>query len=522
MTTPPIETEASPVPPLEGIAPSPMRGIGKHTLIYGAGILLNKGIAFLMLPLYTRVLTPADYGVLGLISMTIDVIAIAAGHQLVQGVYRFYHKAGTETERGEVVSTALVAMGISFLITGGVAFVASEQLSVLIFGDARHTLPFRIAAGAFALESSVLVPLAYARVRDRSTFFVTAGAAKLLLQVGMNLLFLLVLKLGVVGILLGTLVANACVGGALSVWVLRSTGISFSRRAFRDLARFGVPLIAMQFATFTSTFGDRYFLQAAGREAAVGIYDLAYKFGFLMVLVGFSPFMQVWEPKRFEIWQDPDRDRLLARGFQYLNLLLLTTALGVALFVEPVLRIIADPAFHGAAVLVPLLLLAYILQSWAQVLNIGILVRDRTELLTIAEWAAAGFALLAYALLIPRFLAWGAAIATLLTFAIRFALIYAFGQRLEPVRYVWRPVLRLLLLVIALSGIHLLLPEMPVVQALAASTLLFAGYAALLWWGPVLPGEHRELLHTVARDWAGRLRAPARGEEKSACSVRST
>ena len=190
-----------------------------------------------------------------------------------------------------------------------------------------------------------------------------------------------------------------------------------------------------------------YFLERTAGTADVGIYNLAYQFGFLLAVVGYLPFDQVWGPKRFEIATPDNRDDLLARGFIYANVLLLTTAIGIVLFVKPVLAVMSDPAFHGAAALVPLILIAYVFQSWAKAQDIGILVREKTEYLTLANWIAALTALAGYWFLVPRYHGWGAASATVVAFGLRYALTFAFSQRLWRVEYRWAPVLRLLALV---------------------------------------------------------------------------
>src|SRR5438874_6889781 len=91
-------------------APFNMSRIGRHGLIYGAGVLLSKAVAFVMLPVYTRYLTPADYGVLQLIDMVVEVASIVAGSRLGAGIFRYYHKAETERERRAVLSTALIVI----------------------------------------------------------------------------------------------------------------------------------------------------------------------------------------------------------------------------------------------------------------------------------------------------------------------------------------------------------------------------------------------------------------------------
>lgn len=476
-----------------------MGHVGRHTLVYGGGILLNKALAFVMLPLYTRYLTPADYGVMGLIEMTLDVIAILGGVQLAQGIYRYYHKATDQREREEVVFTALLALGMSYVVVSLAAFAAAPFLSQTVFQTGEHAGLIRLAAAGMAFQSALVVPLAYARVRDLSGLYVSVSAAKLSLAAALNVLFIAGMEMGAAGVFTSTLITNAVVGVALTVWLVRSVGLRPSGQAFRNLARYGTPLIATQFATFIATFGDRYFLQRETGPAEVGLYNLAYQFGFLLAVVGFVPFDMVWGPKRFEIAARRDRDDLLAKGFIYANLLLITTAVGIVLFVEPVLTVMSDPAFHAAADLVPVILIAYLLQSWAKCQDTGILVRERTEYITAADWIAALVAVVAFAVVIPVWHSWGAAVATVGAFAVRYALTYTFSQRLWPVAYRWGPVLRLVGLGLTVSLVAILLPDSGLAAGLAARSGLLLVYAVGVWNAGILTSAERDRLELSAR-----------------------
>ena len=90
--------------------------MGRHGLVYGAGILLSRLVAFVMLPVYTRFLTPSDYGALQLVAMTFEVVSIVAGSRIAQGIFRFYHKADGESGRRDVLSTSLVLLGSTYLL----------------------------------------------------------------------------------------------------------------------------------------------------------------------------------------------------------------------------------------------------------------------------------------------------------------------------------------------------------------------------------------------------------------------
>lgn len=487
-------------------ANSGTRGVVKHAFIYGLGTLLSRAVSFIMLPVYTRVLTPADYGTLALIEMTLDVISIGAGAQLAYAIYRFYHKADTEAEKNTVVSTVFFSLMLSYVLVAALTATFATELSVLLFKSPDNASLIRIASGGLASQCLMIVPSALLQVRERSATMVQINLVKLVMQLSMNILFLVGMGLGVKGILLSTLIANTTIGFGLSIWTIRTVGISFSSDVLRSLVRYAGPLIGMQFATFFTTFGDRYFLKAYGDEASVGLFNLSYQFAFLMYGIGFGPFMQMWGPRRFAVARNPDeaqRDRELSAGFGYLNVILLPVAVGIALFVGDVLRLMTTPPFFGAAGVVPILLFAYVLMAWASVLDLGILIRERTEFLTLSNWVTLVVALLGWVLLVRPFGATGAAAVTVLSLFARFALTYHFAQRLWFVAYDWRPILRMLFVGAAIVGLAAFLPTLPWIASVALHSLMAAVFLFYVWqFGPLSHDEKRSAI-ALARSRLG-------------------
>ncbi len=501
-----IPSTGRPSDPRRPPGASPFHGVARHSVIYGLGIVFARAVSFLMLPIYTRYLTPADYGVMALVEMTLDFVSIIGGAQLALGVFRFYHKTSDESTRQQIVSTSFLLVGGMYAVVGIFTFFLAESFSVLLFGSTLHSNVIRVAAANLAVGSLLIVPLAFARVTDHSVLFVTANAVKLVAAVALNLLFVVALEMGVVGVFLSTLTANALVGGGLAVWLVRRVGLRWSRNWTRDLIRYGVPLMGMQVATFLATFSDRYFLLASSSESVVGLYNLGYQFGFILVVVGFTPFDMVWGPRRFEVARGPDGQDAIARGFVLMNVLLLTTAVAISLFVADVLRVMATPQFHAAAQVVPLILVAYVLQCWASIQDLGILLEEKTKYLTLANFLSAGVAVAGYALLIPRYLQWGAAIATVIAFATRYVLTYVYSQRLHRFEYRWRPVCVLSGWSVVIAGAGLALPSMGIVPSVATRAFLGLLYLGGVWRLPILEGRDRESARRLMGAAVTRLR----------------
>jgi O-antigen/teichoic acid export membrane protein len=479
--------------------------LGRQTALYGIGLLAGRALSFLSLPVYTRLLTPADYGVIQLIEMTFDMLTILAGSRIGHGVFRFYHKAARDEDKKAVLSTALIVLFATYSVIALVAWNSAEALSTLIFGSATYGTAIRIAALSFPWGGMMGVSMGYLRLRDRASTFVALGLLKSLIQLGCVMLLLGVLGWDLTGVFVGTLVANTIVGGGVVLHLLRATGLRFQGSAARDLVRFGLPLVVTQIATFFTTFGDRYFLQDAVGEAAVGLYALAYSFGFLLFQLGYQSFDQVWGPMRFEIANREDAGVVLRRVFILMNVLLVTAAVGISVFVSDLLRIMSPPAYWAAADLVPVILVAYVFQGWSAFLDLGILVREETRYVTYANWSAALVAGLGYVYLIPLLGAWGAALSTVAAFALRAALIYRFSQKLWPVTYDWGPVLRLAGLASATVLAALFIPWMSLLPSVALRSVVVGLYLVGLWTLGIIPPEERVFLRNRIRGLGSRL-----------------
>lgn len=501
------EQEGSPGRPFQ------MTTLARHSLIYGGGMLATKLVAVLMLPIYTNWLTTEDYGVLQLITMTFEVVTLIAGSRLGLGLFHFYYKEDDSERRKEIVSTAFLLLSFTYGVTAIATAYFAPSLAAFVFdGEAGvNTLYIRLAALSMAFEGMIIVPYGYLRLTDRSVMFVGVSLGRLALHVSLNLLFLVGFDMGVLGVLLGSAISNTLIGFLLSFSLLRSVGKAFRRATAVAFVRFGIPLVVMQGATFITTFGDRFFLNRATNESTVGVYGMAYLFGILVAQLGYAPFQQGWGPRRFELAKDENRDEIYAKVFVYLNILLMTAAVGLSLFAGDALRLIANEDFHVAAEFVPVLALAIVFQSWSSHLNLGTFIREKPEYYTLAKWGAAFVALAGYLLLIPLWGVWGAVITTLVSLVVDAFLSHTFSQRLWRVEYRWAPVVAIVTLGVAVGGGSMLIPALPLLTSIGVHLLMFSGYLVALWVLPVLSAEERSEARRRAVDGLARAQAVVRG-----------
>ncbi len=463
-----------------------------NTVIYGAGMVLSRAASFIMLPIYTRLLTPADYGLLQMLDVTLEVLGLLVSAGWTYGIVRFYFKAETTEERRSVISSGfLLNVGLN-LIGSIVLAAACVPIWRFALGGAGSPTLVLIAAANFTVGALTVVPLILMQMQQRALAHSLTGIAKLVCQLSLNILFLVGMRMGPKGILLSTLITNSLIGGALAVWVIKNNGFRIRRRIVRDLRRFGLPYQVAMAGTFILTFGDRVFLEPMKGLAVVGLYSFAYQFGFLLDQIGRAPYARAWYPMRYAIVNEPKevRDAAYNRGVLHYSLILLTTAVGIALYVRPVLRLFAGPDFQSAADLVPLILAAYVMQAYGEVFQFGIDVSEQTKYSTYAVWASVAVIIPLYWKLIPPFGAYGAALATMLSFIVRLVFQYVFSQRLWHVAYKFSPHVRLLCLGVAVVFVSRYIHETNWWLQILAMTGLVLVYAGLTW-GFVLDAEER-------------------------------
>jgi O-antigen/teichoic acid export membrane protein len=493
---------------------SEIRTLGRHAAIYGVGNMLAKLTSFIMLPIYTRYLTPADYGVLELTSMTLDFLAIMLGLNVSASVFRFFAAEKSKAGRDLVMSTAALGkIGIAIGIAA-VGFVISPWLAQVVTPDKGHADYFRLFFLIFIMQSAEVVPFLLCRALHRSALVVTINLARLLGLVSLNILFVVHFGLGVRGILISNLIVTTVVALAMLRFLFRSTGMAFSARLFVEMTRFSFPIGFVSLGNFFLLFSDRYFLNHYVGASAVGVYALAYRFGFVLTAFVATPFQQIWAPERFQIAQRPNAQVVFRRVFLYFNVALGCTAMLISLFVRDVLKVMSTPNFWGAYAVVPLILIAQILHQWTAYNNLGLLLTKNTKKFAWGSAVAIPSVLLLNFLLIPRHGLWGAAIATIIAYVLRFLVIQTISQREYRIHYDWLRVIKLYAILASAVGIRELFGNLQIVPSLSICIALATSALAAVYFFVFAEDERRAiqaiLHHRI--EWKSLLRTTPRAE----------
>lgn len=328
----------------------------KPVFWYTLGTIMRQLSAFIMLPVYTRYLSPAEYGIIGLLAMILGLYEIFLGARFGNALPKFYYDTDDTKNRKALISTALLFTTSVSLLGGTVFALSAQPLSEHFFE--RTDLVWAVAAyGVILISSSIEeYALVFLRLRDKPFYFFALAMFKLALQLSLNIYFVVVLEWGVQGVIYGTIIASlvlALISGVYTFWY---TGFHFQPSQAKALWSFTWPLwlagLGAIYINFVSNFLIKYF---ASLEA-VGFYHFALKFSSLIALMVWRPFNQWWQTERFKIARHsaaPQQE--FAAAFTLISSILLVAVVGVSLLAGVVIDIMADAAYAPAKDVVPVL-----------------------------------------------------------------------------------------------------------------------------------------------------------------------
>ncbi len=418
----------------------PLRDLARHTLVYGLGNVVVSALSFTLIPVYTRYLTTAEFGVLGLFLLLHAVLTLFFDLGLTNSVGRFffdYRSDPTQQRLDEMVATTQTFL----LLYGGLLTVAlylfAPGVSRLLVDDASRAPLVRIVAVTVLLEALAIPPLTLFRVQEQSYLWVAVTTIRVAATLGLNIYFVVVAELGVMGILLGTCItAAAVVVVTASPLIARMRHFAVRASVLGEMLRFGLPFFPVLLGVWVIDFSDRYLLQLLRSPEEVGLYTVAYKFGQVM-LVFVTAFGMGWTPLRYRIYERLDARETYARVATAAAAVFATLLVVLSLFGDLVLRLATTPAYFPAGRLIPMVGLAYALYGFHLITTTGMGVTKKTGGLTVVVIGAATFNLVANMVWIPRFGMMGAATTTALAYLLLVWGTLRYSQRHYPIAYDW-------------------------------------------------------------------------------------
>ncbi len=487
---------------------SSIKRLTKHSAVYGVGHIISRAVNFLLLPLHTNLLSPADFGVSNLVFSVLAIMTIIYTFGLDAAFLRYFILSDDPKKRKDVFSTAFWSVLVFAIFFTGLMFANAGLISRLVISEGDYTTLFQITSLILFFDALAFLPLLFLRAEERSRQYVLLKFINVLVNVGMNVFLLVYLHQGVRGIFRANLIASAVSFLLVLPILFRQIALSFEWIDFKELFKFGLPYVPATLAVVVLDLSNRFILEKMAGLEVTGIFSAGYKLGIFMSLI-VAAFRFAWPPFFLSTSKQENAKEIFAKVLTYFVFATAIVFLLISFFVNDLVRLkILGEEYWQATGIVPIVLLAYLLYGVYVNFMVGIYVEKKTRYLPIITGVGAAVNVIANIVLIRMFGMMGAAYATLLGYAVMAGLLYIFAQRFYAIHYEFGRILKLALVVAVIfsAGYYLRGSWMILIKS-----LLLLGFPVMLYFTGFFERRELEALKRMVASRFGRVRSESAG-----------
>jgi O-antigen/teichoic acid export membrane protein len=483
------------------VVPPDTAPLARQTLAYGLSGLIGPITGLITLPIFARVFTRGQYGLieLGMVTTTAAVAITDAGltAAALRGFYDY--QTNEEKDRRRVLMTGFAATTTLAVVMASVMIAFRDDIARWLFGRPDQGTLIAVIAGSVIALTTWRYACEVMRIRLMAFNYLATTLTAAILTTAIGVGGVLILDWRVDGVFVAAVIGNSVAAGIALAMVRRSLAGRFSPRELRRMLAYGLPLVPAALAAWALALIDRIILSRLGSLSEVGQYAIANRLASLL-MIGLSAFLFALTPFLLSTYSQHAEQEKVARGrtLTYLTFILGFAALVLTLFAKELIDVLA-PRFNDAYKVVGPLMLGAIGYGIVSLLTTGFAIARKTGRQALLTLTAAGLNIGLNFALIPPLGILGAGLATALGYGFLAMAYYLVSQRAYPTPYEPRKIVTILALASVL-GVFGVIPLGPEAVAVAVKLLALVAFVAGLWvTGTMTPAEFSELWRFVRR-----------------------
>ncbi len=452
----------------------------KDSFSYSIPSFFSKGISVLLIPLYTRYLSPADYGVFDLFLVFMNIVNLTVAFEITQGVARFYIIENSIRDKILYASTAFWFAMASYLIFTSICIFFSSSLSFLILGNSDFHDIFEIGVVYIFVNGLLQLVQNQFRWQMSSINFMVNSILHVLFTSLISVVSIYYFNLGIKGLFLG-LLSGALIPLFIGYYQLRNTFIfSFEFEKLVSLLRFTSPLVPASVSVWAISYFDRILIQYFHGLNDVGIYGIGFRISssILILLVGFQTALTPLIYKHYEENNTPFQIASLFKTFLFfifLSCLILISILPIGL------KYLISSRFLESEIVIIFLIPSVIL-SQLYIFFPGMSIRAKTKIILYINLFGSIINVLLNYLLVQQWSYAGAAIASLISQACILLAFIFYSQNFYFVPHEWKKII-LLTIVFFISYFFISFFSSSLVNLVFVKVFIISLFIYFSFWG---------------------------------------
>jgi O-antigen/teichoic acid export membrane protein len=449
--------------------------------LYILGDILQKGLAFILIPLYTIYLTPSDYGILSITTAFMGALSIFYLQSLEGAFTRIYFEFDSEEQRRRYYGSVWFFLLLYTILISLVIDSFGNMSNTLGFQNISYRPYLRLSLWTvFFANVSLLLPRALFRVEEKVWKFCGLNLSLALMTSCLIIYFVAFENEGALGSLKGSLLGSIFIAVPGFIIIFKNIRFYFSILHIKKSLAFAVPLIPHLLSLWALNLSDRFILERYVSLRDIGIYGLGYQLASILQIIAFSATNAISPFYYRTATNSSDAHVLLPRVATYYLIFLAWAGIGIIGFSHDIISLIAsEKSYLEATKVIPWVVLGFFARGFYFVFVMAVYYSKNLKLLAIITIFSCGINIVFNLITVPKFGYIAAAINTFIAFAIQAVIMYFYAQQCYPLKYELK---RFAHLVIGFLGISIILCYITIFQTYMG----FVIKAALVLFFPLI------------------------------------
>lgn len=416
-----------------------LKQLSKDTAIYGVSTIVGRFLNFLLVPFYTNIFLPAEYGIITNVYAFIAILNII----FIYGMDAAYLRFAKDNELGDeknIFSTPYFAVAAFSLIVSLLIILIKNPLADSLAVPENYNYLFYLVASILFADALAVIPFIRLRIERKAKKFAAFKIINILTNVTLNLYLILKLKMGIEAVFISNLAASVLTYFLLIPSVLKLLNFKFHINIFKRMVKFGLPYLPAGLGSILIQVIDRPIMEHLTDLTTLGIYQANHKLGIFMMLF-VSMFQYAWQPFFMQESKSEDAKKIFSKVLTYFTLAASVILVVLSLFIEDIIKLeifgrtIIGPDYWSGVIVVPVILFAYIFNGIYVVFTAGIYIKEKSIYVPLITGAGAAVNIISNFILIPVAGMMGAAISVVLSYIVMAGGLYFVTQKFYYIEY---------------------------------------------------------------------------------------
>jgi O-antigen/teichoic acid export membrane protein len=474
----------------------------KNTVIYSIGTFSSKLVGLILIPLYTAKFDTAQYGMMGIMEISSQVLTALLGFGLFNAYFRWYWDPKYIEKQKSLLFTIIIFFLLQLVLFFVLVFTIRGELSYLLFESKEQTYLISLLFYVSAFEAFQVIISTLLRLKEKAGLYTVIQVTKLVVSLVVTIYLIKYKGEGIEAVYESLLLANFVTFILILDVLIKSSVARFEWKVLGEMISFSFPLMLTTLSGIILNITDRYTLRFITDLDTVGIYTLGFKIANTIRIVVISSVNLALQPVLFRMMDVPDNKRFYSKAFTYFTFGLMFFVMLFAFYSKEIVEAIStSSAYLEAYKIIPVLSLSMLFTMFRDVIYTGLNKMKKTKMIAAIIVSASVINILLNLLFIPIWNYQGAAYATSLSQVIFFIMVYYFSQKSYYIPYEMKKVMLMIATGIGLYIISRILDILPLLYRVSLKFMLIVAFPFIIYIFGFYERKELDFLKLIWKKW---------------------